>query len=128
MTHSRVSATPSLLASAPAISTWKPCRSPSLLAKGSALGCAHSVMAPLSLIDASVRASTGVAGPTVMISSTVANANPASTAILLRPPCVALVGFESVNVMDNALDLIIAQGAFERRHGAFLARLDAIDD
>src|SRR5581483_4793474 len=119
MTHSSVRPTPSWRASAAAISTWKPWRLPSLLAKGNALGCAQSAIAPLSLIMASVLAPAGTGSAIAAVTSA------AATMALRR---MVLTALETVDIMNDALDLIVGQRAIEGRHLAFFAVLDAVDD
>src|SRR5258708_37046870 len=123
ITESCVRDTPRRRASAWASYPWKAWRLPSLLAKGSELGWAHSTMVPLSLIWAKPRAAAGAPGSSARARRA---ARPAARlAGTGRVPSVAL---EMADVVDDALDLRVAERALEGRHRAFLAVLYAVDD
>src|SRR5262245_44797126 len=110
--------TPSSRARARAISIWKPGGLSARLAKGSALGCAQTRMTPRASIDASGRATAGIA-----VRLTAARTATASAAAALRRTLL-----ESANIRDDGLDLVIRKTLAECRHSRRFAILDLLGD
>src|SRR6266436_560164 len=139
MIQSSFSETPSSRASACPSSTWNPGGSPALLANGSELGWAHSPSAPSERIVSRDRACAGPIRPKLIRPKLIRPLTaPTKSGGMAFMSCsrffvfqadrsdragLSLLRLQRPDVLDDRVDLRLAQGSLERRHRARLAVL-----